>query len=143
MSPKIYKVAGVALFLAFGGACSDDDDPAASATSSSASAVVDDLTVRVVAENPGLGCTGTAPIGNGSQLVVLDAVGDRLGVGTFDLTPGADVCDWTATVEDLPANTGLVVLEGDRDELITVDLSTHGWLVELAATLRGVQLVEP
>jgi hypothetical protein len=105
---------------------------------------MEDVTVRVVAQIVGLGCTGTAPVGKGSQLVVLDPSGTRLGIGTFDLSPGlvfgVDTCDWTAVVEDVPADFDVYVLEGDGEELATVDLAAMGWSVDLVAGVSGVQV---
>lgn len=130
--------AALACGVLLAGCGGDSETPAA--TSTTAAPEVEELTVQVVAEQVGLGCTSTAPVGNGSQLVVLDAGGDRVGVGTFGPTPGSKICDWTATVEDVPADVGLVVLEGDRVELVTVDPADEGWTVMVLAGVGGLRL---
>lgn len=132
------------LVLTACGSSNGDGEEDQAGDTTTTEAATEDLTVRLVAEIVGLGCTRTAPVGNGSQLVVLDADGTRIGVGEFQLSPGLvkgeDTCDWTATVDDLPADVGLVVLEGDRQELATVDPAEHDWAVELEATISGVRV---
>lgn len=124
-------------------ACSSDDDPeTAEATTTTEAAAAETVTVRLVAEVVGLSCAGTTPIGNGSQLVILDPAGTRLGVGTFQLspglTPGVDTCDWTAEVPDVEPGHDLYVLEADGEELATVDLVEADWQVVLLADGSGV-----
>lgn len=122
--------------------CGGDDLQAGSTTTTEAA--TQEVTVHLVADIVGLGCTATAPVGNGSQMVVLGPDGTRLGVGTFELspglTPGEDTCDWTATADGIPADFDVYVIEGDGVELATVDLEQSGWTVELRGALNGVKV---
>lgn len=128
--------------------CSDDGDSEAGGSDAAAVETTApetvDVTVRLVAEQVGLGCSRTAPIGNDSQLVILDPSGTRLGVGTFQLSPGltkgVDTCDWTAVAREIDPSYNLYVIEGDGQELATVDLAERDWKVELLAGVGGVRL---
>jgi hypothetical protein len=101
------------------------------------------LSVRVVSEIVGLGCTRTAIIGNGSRLEVRGD-DETLGVGTWQLTEGASSCDWTAEADEVPADRGFYRLLGDGEELVTVsrdELESLDWAVELFIDInRRVEL---
>lgn len=78
------------------------------------------FTVRIVAEQAGLGCVGSAPIsGTDSRVTVKDQSGKVIGTGTFVATPGTEACDWTADVTP-SEHSDFLVLEGDKGKLATL-----------------------
>lgn len=67
------------------------------------------------------GCYNS-PVLTGNQLIVKDQKGAVLGTGTFALSAGADSCDWTGTVEDIP-EMPFYEIYSDGTSLQTVPLS--------------------
>jgi hypothetical protein len=130
----------VALLVA---GCGDDSDTAATTTTTEAAPAVETLEVRVVADRSGLGCSGVSPVGNGDRLEVR-ADDLTAGVGTFQLSPGAEACDWTASADDLPADADFYRLLGDGTEMMTLsraEMEERGWRIELRARVdRSIQL---
>jgi hypothetical protein len=102
------------------------------------------ITVRVTAQRAGFGCTATNPIeGTGSRLVVSDSSGTRVAVGTFELSEGAESCDWTTKVT-IPEPGGLLTLTGSGGELATVAPDDYSdGQVTLVGNISGKVTVKP
>lgn len=136
----------MAVVLTCWAGCSGDDTAAPTTTEATTTTVAaETLTVRLVAREVGLGCTSTTPIGTGSRLTVESADGEVLGLGTFDLSVGADVCDWTTTVDDV-APSDFYTLVGDGADLLVVsadEVEAADWSLTLLADVGGVSLVDP
>lgn len=123
----------VALSLA---GCGGDDDQSSGDSDEGATTTTEpateDLTVRVVAEQSGLsGCVASTrqsglDVGVDSRLTVTDEDGSTVGTGTFalspGLTPGVDICDWTAEVPDVEAGSDFYTLEVGGGTLATVSI---------------------
>lgn len=75
--------------------------------------------VQLVAATVGFGCTYDHPGANGAQVTIDSADGRRLGVGTMQLTDGAEVCDWTASV-GVDDGLDLYVIRAGGREVATV-----------------------
>ncbi len=106
------------------------------------------LTVRVTAEQAGLGCTASKEragleVGNDSRLTVEDGEGTIVGTATFQLSPGlepgVDTCDWTAVVPDVPTDADFYRLEavGELATVSRAELVDESWSVELVISVTG------
>ena len=138
--------AALAVFALALAACGggDDDDEAAPAAEPQS----ETLTVRVTADQSGLGCTrstelsGTS-IGNDARLSVTDEDGTVVGTGTFALSPGltagVDTCDWTAEATDVDAGADFYTLDvgGELATFSQAELDQVAWAPELRITVAG------
>lgn len=120
----VWAVLAVALSVAGCGGDDGSDDGGGltelvSSTTSEAPSTVS-VAVRLVAAERGIGCTYDHPGGNGRQVTIDSADGERLDVAEWALTPGAEVCDWTATLE-VPDGEDLYVVASQGTEIATVD----------------------
>lgn len=108
----------VLLLLAFVAACGGNSSSPTSTVATTAR-----VEVRVVVKYVGLGCFN-APVGTGSRLTVKDGRGTVVAQGTFALTPGAEICDWTASV-DVAGSPEFLTFEGNRGAMATVSRSDY------------------
>ena len=126
---------------AFGGA-KDDGEARASEPDTRT------LTVRVTADQAGLGCTRSTAmsgltIGNDTRLTVSDEEGTVVGTGTFHLSPGlvegVDTCDWTAEAVEVDTSAGYYTLDagGELGTFSRQELESTSWASELRITVTG------
>jgi len=137
-------LAAFAAVLVLAGAACGRDDGGATADAAATTPETQTLTVQVTAEIAGIGCTlptGRAGFaGTSSRLTVTDDAGTVVGTGTFELSPNADSCDWTTTIDDIPADADFYRLEHAGGELATLSADELGpglWSVDLHIDVLG------
>jgi len=134
----------IALTLTLAG-CGGDSGESGGDTTSATEQNTIDITVRVVSQQVGLGCTSTSVIGNGSQLVIEDGAGTKLAIGEWQLTPKVETCDWTADAFEVP-EAELHTIVGDGQEMGTVAFDDLGGLkgyVLIETSVGGISIVSP
>lgn len=127
--------------------CSGGDDGGGDESAEATEPATETLWVRVTAEKVGLGCVTTMErarrsgldVGNDSRLTVRDGDGTALGTGTFNLSPGAETCDWTAEVADVPADVDFYELDvgATLATLSRSEVESARWRVDLHVTYGG------
>jgi hypothetical protein len=134
-------VAVVLVSLVAGCGSGGDSSPITTAATATTTPPARPLTIRITAEKV-LGCTealarGGFDVGTGSRLKVLDGDGYMLGVGTLALTPTADVCDWTTTIEINPADFVVLVAGGELVTITRAELDAADWSIHVAIDISG------
>lgn len=147
-----YVHIGVLVALVVGGAACGGGE-GGPRPDASAEPTTKNLTVRVVADQSGFGCTQSTErsgtdVGSGGRLTVKDEAGDVVGTGTFDLSPGlefgVDICDWTAVAAEVDDSAEFYSLESGG-ELATVsasELGASGWRVTLYIGVDGTVQIQ-
>jgi hypothetical protein len=129
---------GLAILLVLAGAAcgTDSDDNVEAAPAGGTSRA---LTVQVVADKVGIGCTYPMPVaGNGDTIVVSDTEGAVLGTGALQATDPRVSCDWRASIGSVPEADFYIISNGAGERLATIAASeVVGDEVTLTINMHG------